>query len=555
MPTAGIARPDTARIASSSSRRSRRGAESRRPLDQKWWTLLAVCAGTFMLLLDVTIVNVALPDIQANLHASFADLQWVVDAYALTLAVLLLTAGSLADRYGRRRLFTIGLAVFTAGSLLCGLAQSPVMLILSRSAQGIGGAIMFATSLALLAHDFHGRERGTAFGVWGAVTGVATGLGPVLGGLITSTISWRGIFLVNIPVGIVAVAVTVLRVRESRSPAAHRPDWAGFGLFTAGLGALVYGMIRAGQTGWGETGVIVCMIGAVALLAGFVLTERRVAHPMFDLSLLRTPTFLGGSIAALTMNGSLFAMFLYLVLYLQDILGLSALGVGVRLLILSGCGFFAAIASGRLSARMPVRLLIGPGLALVGIGLLLMAGLNTSSGWTHLIPGFIIAGIGSGLVNPPLASTAVGVVQPARSGMASGINTTFRQLGIAASIAALGSVFTAVVRDSVSHGLLSTPGSAPHLAHILTDIRSGQVANAIASVPVDHRAHLATLITSSFVAGINDLLIITAIIALLGAAFSLWLIRSKDFLHTYAQPGAEPPNRQRPTGPGEQQLS
>lgn len=295
------------------------------------------------------------------------------------------------------------------------------------------------------------------------MTGIATALGPVLGGLITSAISWRGIFLVNVPVGILAIAVTVLRVSESRSPAAHRPDWAGFGLFTAGLGALVYGMIRAGQTSWGETGVIVCMILAVALLASFVLTERRVAHPMFDLSLFRTPTFLGGSIAALTMNGSLFAMFLCLVLYLQDILGLSALGVGLRLLILSGCSLVAAIAAGRLSARMPVRLLIGPGLALVGIGLLLMAGLNASSHWTHLIPGFIIAGLGSGIVNPPLASAAVGVVPPSR-------------------------------------------------------------------------AHLATLITTSFVAGINDLLIITAIIALLGATFSLWLIRSKDFVHTHAQP-------------------
>jgi EmrB/QacA subfamily drug resistance transporter len=508
------------------------------PVEKKWWTLLAVCAGTFMLLLDVTIVNVALPDIQRSLHASFADLQWVVDAYALTLAVLLLTAGSLADRYGRRRLFTIGLTVFTAGSLLCGLAQSPVMLILSRGAQGVGGAIMFSTSLALLAQSFRGRERGTAFGIWGATTGVATALGPVLGGLITSGISWRGIFLVNVPVGILAVAVTVLRVSESCSPAAHRPDWAGFGLFTAGLGSLVYGMIRAGETSWGQAGVTVCMILAVVFMAGFVLIERRVRHPMFDLSLFRTPTFLGGSIAALTMNGSLFAMFLYLVLYLQDILGLSAIGVGVRLLILSGCSLLAAIASGRLSARMPVRLLIGPGLALVGIGLLLMAGLHVSSPWTHLIPGFVIAGIGSGLVNPPLASTAVGVVEPARAGMASGINTTFRQVGIAASIAALGSVFTAALHRNVSHGLRNMLGSTEHLARILTDIQSGQVAHALASVPADRRAHLATVISSSFVAGINDLLIITAVIALLGAGFSLWLIRSRDFLHAHATPPA-----------------
>ena len=198
-------------------------------MDKKWWTLLVVCAATFMLLLDVTIVVVALPEIQTGLHTTFADVQWVVDAYALTLASLLLTSGSLADRYGRRLLFIVGLSVFTFGSALCGLAQSPLMLILSRSAQGIGGAILFSTSLALLAQSFQGRQRGVAFGVWGAITGVAVALGPILGGLITSGINWRGIFLVNLPVGVAAIAITVWQVDESRTPDASRPDWAGFG--------------------------------------------------------------------------------------------------------------------------------------------------------------------------------------------------------------------------------------------------------------------------------------------------------------------------------------
>ena len=215
-------------------------------MDRKWWTLLVVCAATFMLLLDVTIVVVALPEIQHGLHATFADVQWVLDAYALALASLLLTSGSLADRYGRRRLFLIGLVVFTLGSLLCGLAQSPLMLTLSRAAQGVGGAILFATSLALLAQSFHGKERGIAFGAWGAITGIATSLGPILGGVITSGISWRGIFLVNLPIGIAAIAITAWRVQESRQPRASRPDWAGFASLTAGLVSLVYGLIRAG---------------------------------------------------------------------------------------------------------------------------------------------------------------------------------------------------------------------------------------------------------------------------------------------------------------------
>lgn len=418
-------------------------------MDKKWWTLLAVCAGTFMLLLDVTIVVVALPDIQRSLHAGFGDIQWVVDAYALTLASLLLTGGVLADRYGRRLLFTIGLAVFTGGSLLCGLAQSPLMLIVSRSAQGVGGAVMYATSLALLAQSFHGRDRGVAFGAWGAITGVAVAAGPILGGLITTGITWRGIFLVNVPIGALAIAITLLRLDESRADSNSRPDWWGFALLTSALVILTYGLIEAGERSWGATSVWVCLPVGMVLLAGFILAEARVDHPMFDLALFRVPTFVGGSIAAFAMNASLFSVLLYLVLYLQDLLGLSALGTGLRLLINSGAVLVMATIAGRLSGRVPVRWLIGPGLALVGIGLLLMAGLDASSSWTHLIPGFVVSGVGSGLVNPPLASTAVGVVEPARSGMASGINSTFRQVGIATSIAVLGSLFASATTRSL----------------------------------------------------------------------------------------------------------
>ncbi len=498
-------------------------------MEKKWWTLIAVCAGTFMLLLDVTIVNVALPNIQASLHGSFGDLQWVVDAYALSLASLLLTAGALADRFGRRLLFLIGLGVFTGGSLLCGLAQSPEMLILSRAGQGIGGAIMFATSLALLAQSFHGGERGTAFGIWGAVTGVSTALGPILGGAITSGISWRGIFLVNVPVGVLALVVTGLRVEESKSPYPHRPDFVGFGLLTGGLVSLVYGIIRAGETSWSNTGVWICLPMAAILLAAFVVAERTVAHPLFDLSIFKIPTFVGGSLAALTMNASLFAMFLYLSLYLQDLLGFSAIGTGVRLLVLSGSTLVVATVSGILSDRAPIRFLIGPGLLLVGVGLLLMSGVHANTSWTHLIPGLLVAGVGSGMVNPPLASTAVGVVHPMRSGMASGVNTTFRQVGIAASIAALGSVFVARLSRDISRGLA---GQSTTATRTLTDVRNGQVGQAIAAVPPSQRAHLETLIRTSFTSGMNELFIITGIVALIGGVGSLLLIRSPDFVAT-----------------------
>ena len=469
-----------------------------RPNPQAWWTLVAVCLGTFMLLLDVTIVIVALPDIQTSLGASFSEVQWTIDAYSLSLAVLLLPSGSLADLFGRRRLFVTGLVLFTAGSLLCGLAQAPTMLIASRAGQGIGGAIMFATSLALLAQTFHGRDRGTAFGVWGAVTGVSVALGPVLGGLLTTGLSWRWIFLVNLPVGIAAIAITLRHVTEVRPQQARRLDPAGFAVFTVGLLSLVYGLIRASEHGWTSGVVIGCFAVALVLLASFPFVERVVRQPMFDLSLFRKPTFVGGLIAAFGMNGSLFAMFLFLVVYLQDVLHLSALQTGLRLLVVTGATLLAAIPAGRLSAHVPVRLLIGPGLLLVGAGLLLMRGIDPTSEWTHLIPGFVVAGIGAGLVNPPLASTAIGVVRPQVAGMASGINSTFRQIGIATSVAALGSILA--TREAGTTG----------------------------------PAHAA-----AFISGLDELLLIAAFIAIAAGTLALLLIRQRDFATGAVEPVVE----------------
>ena len=408
---------------------------------QKWWTLTAVCLGLFMLLVDITIVIVALPSIRGALHASFSDVQWTIDAYALSLAALLLPTGSLADILGRRRVFALGLAVFTVGSLLCGLAQSSLMLILCRALQGVGGATIFATSLALVAQTFHGKERGTAFGIWGAVAGIATAVGPLLGGALTTWLSWRWIFFVNIPFGVVAIAITMTQVAEFRPPTARRIDFAGFLVFTVGLVALVYGLIESSLDGWGDTKVIVSLIISAVLLVAFPFVELAQRQPMFDMRLFRKPTFVGGSIAAFGMNGSLYSMLLYFVLYLQNIHHYSALQTGLRLVVITAGSLLTSIPAGKLSARVPVRWLVGPGLLLVGIGLLLMRGIGPDTAWTHLILGFAIAGAGAGMVNPPLASTAVGVVSHQDAGMASGINTTFRQVGIATAVAALGSIF------------------------------------------------------------------------------------------------------------------
>src|SRR6202034_1640687 len=314
------------------------------------------------------------------------------------------------------------------------------------------------------------------------------GLGPVLGGVITTGISWRGIFLVNLPIGVAALAVTRWRVNESKTPHAPRPDWAVFLALTAGLVSLVYGLIRAGEIAWSDTGVVICLPLAAVFLGVFVSVERRAEHPLFDLSLFRIPSFSGGLAAAFAMNGSLYAMLLYLVLYLPDDLGYSALGTGLRILIISGTSIVASVFAGVFSERMPVRWLIGPGLVLVGVGLVLMTGLEGQSSWTHLIPGFIVAGVGSGLVNPPLASTAVGVVAPQRSGMASGVHTTFRQIGIATGSAVYGSVFASTLRQKLRQAVAGVPSLERHLPGVVTAIQQGNAAQAINAVPTALRA-------------------------------------------------------------------
>ncbi|HSR85837.1 MAG TPA: MFS transporter [Streptosporangiaceae bacterium] len=499
------------------------------PAANKWWTLVGVCLGTFMLLLDITIVNVALPDIQQALHSTFSDLQWIVDAYALTLAAFLLTAGSLADMYGRRLLYLIGLATFTTASVLCGFSVSTLMIQLSRGLQGVGGAIMFAVSLALLADAFRGKDRGTAFGVWGAVTGLAVAIGPLLGGVLTSGISWRWIFFVNAPIGVLAVVITVMRVGESRAPRATRPDWAGFSLFTVALASLVYGLIESNQKGFTDGLVLGCFAAAAVLLAAFVVVELRIAKPMFDLNLFRLPTFSGGLVAAFGLSASIFSMLLYLVLYLQDILGYSALGTGVRLTVISGGILVTATLSGRLTSRVPIRFLIGPGLLLVGVALLLMRGLDASSTWTHLIPGMIVGGLAVGLVNPPLASTAVGVVEPQRAGMASGINSTFRQVGIATGIALLGSLFSNMVRSNVTSMVNAVPGLSGKGPQIAGAVQSGQIGHLLGKLPGPVRQQVGGITKTAFTGGLNHILLVAAIIALVSGVVTLFAIRQKDF--------------------------
>ena len=318
---------------------------------RKWWTLIAVSVATFMLLLDITVVNVALPSIRDDLGASFSDLQWVVDAYALTLAALVLTAGTLADRFGRRRLFVWGLGIFSAASLLCALAPDPTFLNVARALQGVGGAVMFAVSLALLAQEFPaGRERGTAMGLYGATIGVAVAIGPLVGGALTDGLGWQSIFYLNIPIGIAAIAVTYLKLRESRDPNATRVDWGGVASFSAALFMLVLALVRGNDEGWGSTLIVSLFAGSGALLAAFVAIESRVKEPMLPLGLFKRPSFTGVQLAAFSVSASVFALFLYLTLYLQNYLGYSPLEAGLRYLPLTLVSFFCR--SGRRSSAV-----------------------------------------------------------------------------------------------------------------------------------------------------------------------------------------------------------
>jgi EmrB/QacA subfamily drug resistance transporter len=478
------------------------------------WTLLAVCTTTFMLLLDITVVNVALPNIQEDLSASLTGLQWVVDAYALTLAALILTAGALSDRYGRRLMFIVGVIVFTLSSLVCGLAWNIAVLDIARAVQGVGGAALFATALALIGAEYRGAEIGGAIAIWGATIGAAVASGPLVGGIITDALDWRWVFFVNVPVGAFALFVALTRMRESRDPQATRTDVWGLVTFSASLFLIVFGVLRGNAEGWSSALILGSLIGGAVLLAVFVAVEHLQTRPMLELDLFGHPDFLGVSLATFAIGAGMFALFPYLSIYLQDVLGYSPLGAGLRFLPLTVFVFVVPLAMRKLAPGASLRWVLAGGLALVAAALLLMHGLTPSSSWTALLPGLIVAGIGIGLANPAIAQAALRAVDPSRTGMASGINNACRLTGVAVGVAALG----AVLEDRISTSLVSSLG--PHGESLASAVAATGTRVAASKPSLAHPA------TVAFVSGLNTTLLVSCAIVALGAVAAGLLMRS-----------------------------
>lgn len=508
----------------------------------KRWTLLAVSLATFVLIVFVMMAPFALPDVQRSLNAGFDELQWVVNAYTLMLATLLLTAGSLADRIGRRRVFVAGLAIYSVAGVLCAIAPSPIFLDLASGLLGAGGAVMFSSSLAILGQEFQGTsERGAAFGIWGTAIAAALAVGPLAGGVLTQAFGWRAIFAVLVPFTVASLLISVAHVPESRNPAATERgiDWIGCATFTLALLLLIFALITGNSLGFGSLPIVGAFVGVVVFLGLFIAAEAVQRHhgpsePMLDLSLFRKPAFTGAALAALTSAGANFGLTFYIVIYLEKVRGASPLLTGLEFLPITAVSFVVSPLAGRLIARVGARWLMGAALLLVGVGDLLLHGQTLTSPYTSLLVGFVLIGIGAGAINPPLGATAVGVVPPARAGMASGINTTFRQLGTALGIAGLGAFF---VGDIAHH--LPGPGGAS----VATLVASGNLAGARAADP-----GVGSALAGAFLAGMNDLFLILAAVALVGAVCAVALVRPRDFVRPESPVPAEDQPRQRVEG-------
>jgi EmrB/QacA subfamily drug resistance transporter len=408
---------------------------------RKWWTLAAVSFGLFMIMLDNTVVNVALPSIQRDLKVSVSSLEWVVNSYFLTFAVLLLTGGKLADLLGRRRVFIVGLVIFTLSSLACGLATSGEMLIASRAVQGVGAALLNPATLSIISATFAPRQRGTAMGIWVGVSAMALALGPITGGLLAEHAHWSWIFFINVPIGVLAIITARIVIRESRDTSAdQRLDVPGLVTSGGALLALTYALIEANNKGWTSVEILALFAVAAAGLIAFIALERYQRAPMLDLSLFRNRTFTGANLTMMLVALSMFGVFFFVSLFVQNILGYSPVQAGASFLPMTLCIILFAPVAGKLSDQIGSRWLMSGGMALVGVSLVLFSLLNQSSSFWNLFPALLVGGAGMAMAMTPTTSAAMSSVPVDKAGVGSGVLNSSRQVGGSLGVAVMGAI-------------------------------------------------------------------------------------------------------------------
>ena len=498
---------------------------------RRWLPLVAICLGTFMLLLDVTIVNVALPAMATDLKTAFSSLQWVVDIYALVLAALLLSAGSVSDLVGRRRIYLIGLVAFAGSSLACGLAPNATVLITARGIQGVGGAAMFATTVALINATYSGRDRGTAYGIWGAVSGAAAAAGPIVGGLLTQHLSWRWIFLVNVPISVLAIALSVAVLDGGRGEHRGRVDVLGMLSFTGFAALTTFGFVKAGDDGWLSATALGCIVAGVVLLMAFIAIELRLPQPMLDLHLFRDRRFSGAMLVSFAFSLCAFSYLAYSSIWLQSVTELSPLQAGLVYLPLSLASFFVAAITGRLLHGRDPRWIITGGMLLVGVGGVLQAHLSAGSHWPALQPGLLIVGFGVGLLSPTLAASVMSAVPMQRGGMASGGMNTLRQLGFAFGIAALGTILQSRVGAVLDN-------HRPGTGRLAAAISGGQTQVVLRSIPTADRPAAAASIHAAFASGLNLIFLLAGGLAIVVGLLTAVLLRPLRQPEPVAEPVA-----------------
>lgn len=409
--------------------------------NKKWWTLVAVAFGLFMIMLDNTVVNVALPAIGRDLKISLSELEWIVTGYALVFAALLITGGKLADMFGRRKIFVIGLAIFSLSSLACGLAPNAAFLIGARCAQGIGAALMNPATLSIITATFPPRQRGQAIGIWAGVSALALAIGPLVGGLIVDNIGWNWIFFLNVPIGVLGIVVSQLVIKESRDTS-HEQSVDLPGLLTSGLSlfALSYALIEGNRHGWASAEILGLFAASAVLLVAFIALESRQRLPMLDLSLFKIGSFVGANVVALLVSLGMFGVFFFVSLYVQNILGYSPTKAGAIFLPMTVLIILIAPVAGKASDRIGGRWLMGGGMTLLGISLLLYQRLGVHSDFWTLLPALILGGIGMALTMSPMTSVAMASVPVDKAGVGSGVLNSFRQIGGALGIALMGAI-------------------------------------------------------------------------------------------------------------------